>query len=181
MFDSPSTYYDEFSSHVSAAAALLSAQLTAQQQVTQRPYMHFLTVPSAFTVPMLPLLLHCCMCAAYRTASGDTAPVHGLGAGDSSNAQQQLGTAHPAPTAAAAAAAGYHVALSEIQPGDLLTTNYLGLGHKRLMSTPARQQLLQSKFLFKCACDRWASAMQHVLLLVLSKSIYAMIGVTSTM
>jgi cell wall-associated NlpC family hydrolase len=90
--------------------------------------------------------------AAYRTASGDTAPVHGLGAGDSSNAQQQLGPARPAP--AAAAAAGYHVALSEIQPGDLLTTNYLGLGHKRLMSTPARQQLLQCKFLFKCTCDR---------------------------
>jgi hypothetical protein len=88
--------------------------------------------------------------SAYRTASGDTAPVHGLGAGDSSNAQQQLGTARPA----LAAAAGYHVALSEIQPRDMLTTNYLGLGHKRLMSTPARQHLLQSKFLFKCTCDR---------------------------
>ncbi|WIA13990.1 hypothetical protein OEZ85_002553 [Tetradesmus obliquus] len=97
-------------------------------------------------------LTHTCAApnTAYRTASGDTAPVHGLGAGDSSNAQQQLGPARPT----AAAAAGYHVALSDIQPGDLLTTNYLGLGHKRLMSTPARQQLLQSKFLFKCTCDR---------------------------
>ncbi|KAF6263849.1 hypothetical protein COO60DRAFT_305903 [Scenedesmus sp. NREL 46B-D3] len=97
-------------------------------------------------------LTHTCAApnTAFRTASGDTAPVHGQAAGDSSNAQQPLGAPRPAP----AAAAGYHAALADVQPGEPLTTNYLGLGHRRLMSTPARQQLLRRKFLFKCTCDR---------------------------
>lgn len=99
----------------------------------------------------------------YRTARGDVAavvePVDGSAGGGGGGSgggvlRQQAPSAAAGGPAAAAAAAGVHVALVDISSGDLLTTNYLGMGHKRLMSTPARQKYLQDKFLFKCTCDR---------------------------
>jgi hypothetical protein len=98
----------------------------------------------------------------YRTAKGDIAPVvesvDGSSSGSSSSGLQQQQQPGAVPAAGGgASAAGSHVALTHITPGDLLTTNYLGMGHKRLMSTAARQKYLQDKFLFKCTCHRCVS------------------------
>lgn len=106
-------------------------------------------------------LKHTCSApnTAYRTAAGDLAAVHALAAGSSGSSSNAAGMLPPtaaAAGAAAAAAAGYHVAMGDIKEGDVLYTNYLGLGHKRLMSTLVRQKILQEKFLYKCDCTRWA-------------------------
>jgi hypothetical protein len=104
-------------------------------------------------------LTHTCGAAntAYRTAAGAPAPVHGLAPAEpagtitTSSAAAARGAAAPG---SAAAPAGYHVAQGAVLAGDLLTTNYLGSGHRRLLSTPARQRLLADKFLFHCDCLR---------------------------
>lgn len=108
-------------------------------------------------------LTHTCACpnTVYRTATGDIASVVESVDGSSSSSggglQQPGAAAVPAAGGEAAAAAGAHLALAPISPGELLTTNYLGMGHKRLMITPARQKHLQDKFLFKCTCHRCVS------------------------
>lgn len=97
----------------------------------------------------------------YRTATGQIAAVVETVDGTSSTSGGGLRQQQPAGGAAgdASSPAGMHIALTPIAAGDLLTTNYLGMGHKRLMSTPARQKHLQDKFLFKCTCPR--CAVQH--------------------
>lgn len=108
-------------------------------------------------------LTHTCACpnTMYRTATGDIAAVVETVDGSSSGSAGSSSSLRQPPPAGAGAgadadahAAGVHVALSPIATGDLLTTNYLGMGHKRVMSTPARQKHLQDKFLFKCTCSR---------------------------
>lgn len=109
-------------------------------------------------------LTHTCACpnTIYRTAKGDIASVvesvDGSSSGSGGGLQQPGAAAAPA-AGGDAAAAGAHLALAPISPGELLTTNYLGMGHKRLMSTPARQKHLQDKFLFTCTCRRCASCL----------------------
>lgn len=105
-------------------------------------------------------LTHTCACpnTVYRTAKGDIASVVEAVDGGSGSLQQPGAAAAPA-AGGDAAAAGSHLALSPISPGELLTTNYLGMGHKRLMSTPARQKHLQDKFLFTCTCRRCVSCL----------------------
>lgn len=94
----------------------------------------------------------------YRTAKGDIASVVESVDGSSGSSSAEGSSLQQQPPAAAgggdANAAGAHLALACIAAGDLLTTNYLGMGHKRLMSTPARQKYLQDKFLFTCTCRR---------------------------
>jgi len=91
----------------------------------------------------------------YRTATGQIAAVVETVDRTSSTSGGGL-RQQPAGGAAADAQspAGMHIALTPITAGDLLTSNYLGMGHKRLMSTPARQKHLQDKFMFKCNCPR---------------------------
>jgi hypothetical protein len=100
---------------------------------------------------------------AHRTPAGDISSVVTAVDGGSGDDERQLpaapaaqpGAASAAPAAAAAAAAaGLHVATADIAHGDVLTTCYLGLGHRRLMATAARQAALRDKFLLQCACHR---------------------------
>jgi hypothetical protein len=101
----------------------------------------------------------------YRTAKGDIASVVESVDGSSGSSSAEGGSLQQQPPAAAgggdANAAGAHLAMAHIAAGDLLTTNYLGMGHKRLMSTPARQKYLQDKFLFTCTCHRWVASTQQ--------------------
>lgn len=106
-------------------------------------------------------LTHTCACpnTMYRTAKGDIASVvdsvDGSSSSSSGSSSLQQQPAGSAPMIGGdATAAGAHIALTHIEPGELLTTNYLGMGHKRLMSTAARQKYLQDKFLFRCTCHR---------------------------
>jgi hypothetical protein len=107
-------------------------------------------------------LTHTCACpnTMYRTAMGDISSVvesvdgSSGSSGSSSALQQQLPPGGALVEGGGTAAAGAHLALQHISASDLLTTNYLGMGHKRLVSTPARQSYLQDKFLFKCTCHR---------------------------
>jgi hypothetical protein len=127
-------------------------------------------------------LTHTCACpnTVYRTATGDIAsvvePVDGSSGSGSSGLQQQPGAAAPAAGADAAAAAGTHQALAPIASGELLTTNYLGMGHKRLMSTPARQKHLQDKFLFECTCHRCVLTCARLSQVGCSGCLYSLVG-----
>jgi hypothetical protein len=114
-------------------------------------------------------LTHTCACpnTMYRTAAGAISSVVESvdgSSGSNSGLQQPLPPGGPPVEGGGTAAAGAHLALQHISTGDLLTTNYLGMGHKRLMSTPARQSYLQDKFLFKCTCHRWGEATTAVCL-----------------